>query len=260
MKKINWLLLIVILAALAAGYWGASTDFFVGKVEKGSLSISISAIHQRDDFFNVQAEYPQFKNAGENFNGKISDLVTGRIDDFKKNSLENWSARKATAPPESPLPDFPEQPFDFIAEWEPAQINDEYVSFVLKLYYYAGGAHGLNEVYGFDYDVQNRKEITILDFLNSSQQALDKLAGLARQNVSLQLQNNGAKMDGFLKQMLEEGTAPTAENYANFTFNYDSLTVYFQQYQVAPGAFGLITSVFYKSVLDANSITSGYLR
>jgi hypothetical protein len=36
----------------------------------------------------------------------------------------------------------------------------------------------------------------------------------------------------------KEGTAPTAENYQNFTFTENILTIYFPKYSVAAGAFG----------------------
>lgn len=210
--------------------------------------------------YNIQVEYPQFKNADSAFNKKIADLINGEIDTFKKDAKDNWEARKATALPESPVPENPEQPFDFIAEWEPTQLNETYVSFVVRLYYFVGGAHGANEVYGFNYDLKKQKEINILDFLNSSQPALDKLAQLAAEDVASQMQGNGAQINDFIKQMIQDGTKPTLENYRDFNFNYNSLIIYFQQYQVAPGAAGPINVTFYKSTLDGNSIQSDYLK
>jgi hypothetical protein len=108
--------------------------------------------------------------------------------------------------------------------------------------------------------LKKAKEITILDFLNSSQPALEKLANLSSQDITSQLQSNGLTIDSFLQQMIEDGTRPTLENYQNFNFNYNSLIIYFQQYQVAPGAVGQITVTFYKSTLDTNSINSDYLK
>jgi hypothetical protein len=143
---------------------------------------------------------------------------------------------------------------------EPTQLNDKYISFVVNLYYFVGGAHGANETYAFNYDLTKQKEITILDFLNSSQQSLEKLAGLSAQEVTSQLQGNEATMDDFLKQMIKDGTKPDLKNYKEFNFNYNSLTIYFQQYQVAPGSAGAITVTFYKNSLNASSINSDYLK
>jgi hypothetical protein len=60
--------------------------------------------------------------------------------------------------------------------------------------------------------------------------------------------------------MIEGGTDPTEENYKEFTFDADSITLYFQRYQVAPGAAGSIEITIYKNQLEVNSIESIYLR
>lgn len=265
MKK-NWLIIVIILVILAgwAGWKMCNTKSPATEqklpVEENSLLTSMSFVHQRDNFYNIQVEYPQFININSVFNKKISDLITDEIEAFKKDSKDNYEARRATATPENPLPENPDQPFDFIGIWIPNQLNNNYISFVINLYYFVGGAHGVTEVYTFNYDVKNEKEITIMDFLNSSRQAFDNLATLSRQQVISQLQSSGMQVDDFLKQMIEEGTKPTLDNYKNFNFNYNSLTIYFQQYQVAPGVAGPITVTFYKSTFDANSINSDYLK
>jgi hypothetical protein len=265
MKKIEWL--VVIIAIILAGWVGWKIQNVKSppteeklQTTENSLSMSTSFIHQTDNFYNIQVEYPQFSNIDSAFNKKISDLVTGEIETFKKDAKDNYEARRATATPPESLPENPEIPFDFIGTWEPTQLNDTYISFVIRLYYFVGGAHGVNEVHAFNYDLKKAKEITILDFLNSSQPALEKLANLSSQDITSQMQSSGLTIDSFLQQMIESGTKPTLENYQNFNFNYNSLIIYFQQYQVAPGAAGPITVTFYKSILDTNSINSDYLR
>ena len=96
--------------------------------------------------------------------------------------------------------------------------------------------------------------------MNNSQESFEKLADLCKQNVTTQLQSESIQIDDFLEQMIENGTNPTEENYRNFSFKYNSLTIYFQQYQVAPGAMGEVTVTFYKSTLNADSINSKYLK
>ena len=265
MKKNEWLA--VIIAIILAGWVGWKIQNVKSppteeklQTTENSLSMSTSLIYQTDNFYNIQVEYPQFANIDSAFNKKISDLIKGEVETFKKDAKDNYEARRATAPAQEPLPENPEIPFDFIGTWESTQLNDVYISFVIRLYYFVGGAHGITEVYAFNYDLKKEKEITILDFLNSSQPALEKLANLASQDITSQLQSNGITIDSFLQQMIESGTKPTQENYQNFNFNYNSLTIYFQQYQVAPGAAGPITVTFYKSTLDANSINSDYLK
>jgi len=267
MKKNILLVIIAIILAVVAVLCVQSCRFFINKsvveenpIENNYLPVSVIPIHQTDNFYNIQVEYLQFKNASIDFNKKISDLITEKIDNFKKDAKNNWDARMATADSENPVPENPEEPFDFIASWKPVQLNNEYISFVINLYYFVGGAHGANEAHAFNYDLAKQKEITILDFLNSSQQSLEKLAELSAKEVTSQLQGTGVAIDDFLEQMIQDGTKATQENYKDFNFNYNSLTIYFQQYQVAPGAAGLITVTFYKNTLDANSIKSDYLK
>jgi len=227
---------------------------------ENNLQFSVVSISQTDSFYNIQVEYPQFKNVDPAFNQKISELITGEIDAFKKDSKDNWEARRATAPPENPVPENPTTPFDFIASWTPTQLNNKYLSFVINIYSFSGGAHGITEVNAFNYDVAKKKEITMTDFLNSSPQSLEKLSQLAAQEVTSQLESSGVQIDDNLKQMIQQGTQPTSDNYNNFNFNYNSLIIYFEQYQVAPGYIGPVTITFYRSTLSENSISSDYLQ
>lgn len=258
MNKTNLIIVIIlIILAFLAGLWIKGMNTPIETMGNG-LSLSVESIHQIDNFYNIQVEYPQFANL-DSFNKEISDTITNKIDTFKKDAKDNYEARRETAPTSSPLPESPAQPFDFIASWKPAQINDSYISFVVNLYYFSGGAHGLNETYAFNYDLDKKQDISILDFLNSTS-SLDNLAELSKERVISQLQSNGIQMNDSLNEMVDSGTAPTEENYKNFTFNYNSLTIYFQQYQVAPGAAGSMDITIYKNALSSDSIESDYLR
>jgi len=259
MQKVAWLITIIVIIAAGVVIWGIQSGKFF--VEENSLPMSVKSVYQADNFYNIQAEYPQFKNADESFNKKISDLITEEIDNFKKEAKANWEARVETATPENPVPENPEEPFDFIGTWDSTQINDKYISFVINLYYYTGGAHGINIVYTFNYDIKQKKEISILDFLNSPQESLAKLATLTAQDIAWQLEIYDSTPNAdFIKQMIEDGTKPTEENYKNFNFSYNALTIYFQQYQVAPGSAGIMKVTFYKNTLDTNSISSDCLK
>jgi hypothetical protein len=264
MKKNIFFAIVIILIVAAILAVGVNlgikmNESFIEKKEENGLQVSVISISQTDSFYNIQVEYPQFKEVDAAFNKEISDLILGEIDSFKKEAKDNWNARNATlATGETPATN-PPSPFDFIASWTPTQINKEYVSFSVNIYYFVGGAHGVTEVNAFNYDVIKKADITINDFLGNSQQALQKLSQIAAQQVTSQIQSNGVQIDDFLTQMIQQGTQPTADNYRNFNFNYDSLIIYFQQYQVAPGYLGPLTVILYKNILEENSIKSDYL-
>jgi len=265
MNKTFWLVIFLIIIIIGLAVWEEKSkkeiNIVVNQQNEGNIfDLSVSSISETDNFYNVQAEYPQFKNIDPAFNQKISSLITGEIDAFKKDSKNNWEARRATAPPDNPVPEIPPTPFDFIASWTPTQLNNKYLSFIINIYYYSGGAHGITEVDVFNYDVTVKKEISITDFLGSSQSALEKLSQLSSEEVTSKLESSGITIDDNLKQMINQGTQPTADNYQNFNFNYNFLTIYFQQYQVAPGYIGPVTITLYKETLVSNSINSEYFK
>lgn len=228
-----------------------------GAVPSGGEKVSIVSASQSDNFYNIRAEYPQFKDADPAFNQKIADLINGQIENFKKEAKENFDARNATMPEGGTVLQEPEQPFDFIAAWTPDQPDVNYLSFVFDIYYFSGGAHGISQIFAFNYDLTNKKEIAISDFLGSMEN-LNKLSKMAQDQVLTQLRSNGMEMNDSIAQMAHEGTKPVWENYRNFTFGSDKLTLYFEQYQAAPGSAGTITVVFSKDDLEQNGIVSNY--
>ncbi len=246
-----WLLSMVVL--LASGAHGKQP--FIS-----SLPVNIQSIQESDSFFRVQAEYPQFQTAGPDFNQEIATLISDKIDSFKKQSVDSWKARLDTMPADKPVPQNPEEPFEFIASWEAAQLNNKYLSLVIKIYYFSGGAHGNEEICAFNYDMLQKKKIGIEDFFYSPQEALKKISEISAQDIVNQLQSRGWREDDSLKEMLSQGTAPLFENFRNFNFDSHNLIIYFQRYQVAPGAVGSLTVRVSRQMLEQNSLQSDYLK
>jgi hypothetical protein len=223
------------------------------------VKMAMVNVAQSDDFYNIRAEYPQIDSADPAFNQKIASTVNGLIDSFKKEAKENFDARNATMPAGQQKLQKPEQPFDFIAFWTPGQIGPRYASFIIDVYYFSGGAHGINRLFAFNYDLQNKKEVSIIDLIGG-QAGLDKVAQLAKNQVVSQLEASGIPAGNLPTQMIASGTAATIDNYRNFTFGFGKLTIYFEQYQVAPGSFGAVTIALYKNDLDQKAINSDFLN
>lgn len=223
------------------------------------VKMGIVALDQTDSFYNIQAEYPQIEGADMAFNAKIASTVNRMIDTFKKEARDNFDARNSTLPAGQPVLQKPEEPFDFVASWTPAQFGPKYASFEIDIYYFSGGAHGADHIFVFNYDLQNQKEITIGDFLGS-QTNLDKLAKLSQDQVTAQLQSNGLQANDSLAQMIQDGTKATSDNYRNFIFGYGKLIIFFEQYQVAPGSVGSVTINIYKDDLERAGINTDFLN
>ena len=174
--------------------------------------------------------------------------------------MDNWKARLDTIPAGKPVPEYPEEPFTFLASWDSAQLNNTYLSLVIKIYYFSGGAHGNEEIHAFNYDMLQKKKIEIKDFFDSAQEALKKISQISAEDIKSQLQSRGWKEDDNLKEMVNQGTAPLFKNFQNFNFDSYNLTIYFQRYQVAPGAAGSLTVTISRQMLEQNSLQSDYLK
>lgn len=248
MKKKYSKITFLALAFLAVGL--IACFLYKGFLSEKALTLENHNISENNDFFRVRAEYPQLPRASRDFNDKIKQLVTGKIAEFKKSSNEYWQARRETASPGETVPTAPEVPFDFIAHWEHDRLDEKYISVVLKIYYFSGGAHGNEEIYTFNYDLKNRREIGIMDFIGSEEN-LRAISNLAKTQLAASLESMGWRSTSDTWSMLDDGAAPTVENYKDFTFNQDVLTVYFQKYQVAAGAAGSQQAFFYKDNLEA---------
>ncbi|MCK9578400.1 DUF3298 and DUF4163 domain-containing protein [bacterium] len=260
---------VLVLLSLIAG---AMIGYYFPKQESGKLetmiqpvvnvnpnpTITVSTISQSDEIFNINAQYPQFSLVNPSFNKKISDLINTRLSEFKKSSQENLKAMKETITVGEPMPDWK---FYFKADWEPAQINKDYISVVVNVYSFSGGAHGDSEVYTFNYDLASKKEITFSNFIGDSQENLKTISRLAIEDLVNQRANFGETNSKDIKKELEEGgAAPIFDNFNYFTFDNDMVTVYYQKYQVGAGAMGIMKTSFQKSYLIDQSISSKYLK
>lgn len=255
----------LLILCISAMWLVTITGLLVGETSAKSPSISslrmkIHSIRESDSFFYVQAEYPEFMAASDDFNHEITALISDKINSFKEQSTDNWKARLDTVPAGKPVPENPEQPFPFIASWESAQLNTQYLSLVIKIYYFSGGAHGNEEIHTFNYDLSQKKKIGIQDFFDSSEEALKNISKISAEDITSQLQSTGWKDDDSLKEMINQGTAPTFENFENFNFDPQGLTIYFGKYQVAPGAAGSLTVRITKALLEQNLLQSDYLK
>lgn len=251
-------LFVSVLCLLTIGSW--ADEVRGGQPITNSLPMSVQSCRESDEFFRIQAEYPQFETVAPSFNQKIAHLISGKISSFKEESLDNWKARLKTLPAGESVPENPQVSFDFIASWQRAQLNHKYLSLVIKIYYFTGGAHGNEEIYAFNYDMVKKKEISINDFLGHSQEAWQKISRISAQDIMSQLQSMGWREDDNLKKMVSQGTASVPENFRNFNFNNYSLIIYFQRYQVAPGAAGSLTVTIPKTTLEEIPVKSPYLE
>jgi hypothetical protein len=217
-------------------------------VQPEPSSLKVVSIYQDTSFYDINIEYPHFLRLDGDFNSKISAVVNKRLEEFKNSATENWKARRET---DKSISENPDTPFYFSIGWTPAQINDKYISLALNAYSFSGGAHGDEEIFSFNYDLTNNKEITITDIIGSGEENLSKFASLAKEDVQNMLGKDN---------IFPVGTEPKIENFSTFSFDGTVLTVYYQKYQVAPGSSGIVKSIFNKKSLLEQGLVSDYLK
>ena len=232
-------LIIVVAIAIVcfvAGYWLATPAKKAIAPENG---VAAHVISIRDttssQLYKITGEYPQFDAAASNVNVAIANYVSSALTQFKSDAVANQQAREATMP--AGLKDaLPPQSFYFTTNWEPEQINSRYISIIVRIEYFDGGANETQLLKTFNYDVTNKKIMSLADLFPNVPNYLSQIAQLSQQELTSSLTN--ASQGHLALDILKEGTAPTSDNYANFTFNDDVVSIYFPKYQVAPGVFG----------------------
>ena len=122
----------------------------------------------------------------------------------------------------------------------------DYISYLFYITIYMGGSHPNKVIFTVNYDRRNNKMITIEDFVKANM--LNHICTESRK----QLQQNTAIMQNqVLMQSMLEGINPDKNNFKNFIFGEDGLTIYFQQYQLAPYSSGIMqTTIPYTSFLN----------
>jgi hypothetical protein len=246
MTRQNIIILVAVaIVFLVIGYWSAAPGSTVtlspgqpAPAQKES-GIVIKIVSIRDtntsQLYRVTGEYPQFAGASDNFNAAIASYITSNLAQFKSDSTANQKAREATMPAGS-KDTLPPQSFYFTVQWQPEQVNNRYISVIARIEYYNGGANETQLLRTFNYDLTNKKIMTLQDLFPKVTNYLQQVTQLSRQELqsSLTSASNGHPA----LDILQEGTTPTADHYSNFTFNDDAVTIYFPKYQVAPGVFG----------------------
>lgn len=249
------ILVIILVSFLKKDFTSPSIQTQVETKEEKKKPSLVDQSQIEEKFYNILTEYtmfdvsyPQFKNAPAEFNKKIEDLATEGIEGYTKDSEANWKARYKTRAKGEDIKEFPidEEKFSFAISYIPIQVNANYISVLVDLVGYTGGAHGYKNSISFNYDITNKKEMKLADLFPDDSNYLKTISELARADLKEQIYNRlGAETEkektelaGGIMDMLLLGTEPNQENFNIFTFTPEEVTFYFTEYQVASYAMG----------------------
>lgn len=111
----------------------------------------------------------------------------------------------------------------------------DFISYVFYASIYTGGAHPNSVVFTTNFDSRQNKIITV-DDLFKNETVLNNVCEECRKK--LKHQKNIGKDESAVKIMMD-ATYPNKNNYKNFMIGQNGITIYFQQYQIAPYASGV---------------------
>lgn len=216
--------------------------------------IQEKTLKQNNQYTTVDITYPELKNLDMKENRKIAEFFARFISEHNKVSKENMKARFDTDP-ENKGKDFStlvlsdEDKYAADGGYTAVQVNDMYISLLYSYGAYQGGAHGFQNLLSYNYDVKNKKALTLSDILKDkkieqgsvleflSEESRKQLLQKFAPDVEYKRSSDDLVYDKdqyeFIIQSIYDGTEPTAENFNVYTFTPDELTIYFGQYQVA---------------------------
>lgn len=227
-KNITTVLLIFVLAT--AGLYFLVTR---NKKPEDILSMKTKTISEDTNLYKIRAEYPQFDQVIQGFNREIESFVTERIEQFKKNNTLSREMRKKIVSPDQKIPDLPEGPWPFTLTWSAQQLNTRYISLMMKMNSFEGGANEVQEIKTFNYNMIKKKPVTLVDLFPGKPDYLKIISDYAKETLTNQLKDQDVPLD-----FISSGTEPKEENFSRFVFDNDKVIFYFPKYQVAPGAAG----------------------
>lgn len=205
--------------------------------QQPAVSIEDKKITDQTAPFNINITYPYIAGFDE-FNNKIQDIISKNTNDFKTNSLQNDEAVKKTDP--QSYAKYPRK-YDLTVGYDKGEVDGNIVSVVLNVYSFVGGAHGSTTFIPINFDVKNKKEITLADLFPGQTDYLQKVSDYCIPNLKAQItvgmEDNGQWVNQNAS-WINNGAGPKAENYSIFLINNNNITFYFPEYTVAPYAAG----------------------
>ncbi|MCX6723360.1 MAG: DUF3298 and DUF4163 domain-containing protein [Candidatus Staskawiczbacteria bacterium] len=241
MKKSKSILLIILLIIII----GVGFLLYKNPTSKNTLpankateiSIQDKKIIDSTKPFVIKIVYPQITGL-DDFNQKSKAIVDKEINDFKTNSLANDEAVKKVDP--TSYAKYP-RTYELDITYDKGEVDKNIVSVVFDIYNFEGGAHGASYFVPLNYNPETKQEIKLTDLFPNDKNYLKTISDYCIKDLTKQITE---KMESTEGSWISDGASPKAENFQFFLINPSTssgqatLTFYFPQYQVAPGAAG----------------------
>lgn len=173
------------------------------------IIISIYLIYRNNnkEDTDIKVKYPIYEYY------KLNKVITENINYYLKDNIDNY--------------------YFLYIDYKDYEYK-EYISIVLYISYFTGGAHPNYEIKIINYNKNTNKFIDIDDLINRDKDILNKLSIYSREYFS----NNDMFNDRVVFDMMIDGTKSIKDNYKYFNITSDGLIIYFNRYQIAPYYYG----------------------
>jgi hypothetical protein len=181
---------------------------------KGSYDINMR-IPKPVNTGNPALEAKVFAEIRANFNAIKDDVVGMKTDSESSGYASNGSDSF---------------PYEGMGDVLSALVNKKYISIATSVYTFTGGAHGSTGISSYNYKVSSGEILTLKDVFGENQ-----IQNLKAVNDEISRQIKVKQIDVF-----PEAEASIGIDARNFYITDKSLVVYFNQYEIAPYASGVI--------------------
>jgi hypothetical protein len=195
----------------------------------------------------IKSVFPQLRSEDtqegiDGFNQTVRDLIKQNADDFKKKVIETQNAKPSSFTSDEPPPTNlkNDMTVDFNTSYIKAGSN-HIVSVRFSMQgYLAGMVHPYHQHDVVNYDIDNNAELSLSDLFTPNSNYLDIISQYTRDELKKHLT---------IKDMIDEGTAPKADNFSVWNLKSNGILITFEEYQVAPYVYGAQTVLVPYSVL-----------
>lgn len=171
--------------------------------------------------YNSVAEYPFFEDEPE-LNKIILETVKNIQNEFATLYTATTSDDMISAPSTRNV--------ELLINYDEVEKNENYIGFIISAYQYTGGAHGNTILIPINYDVKNKKMLTLEKAIQpASADWLTKLSEEARKQLFKKLDD---------KEWIIKGTEPKTANFTVFKIEKDTVKIMFSEYQTGPYSSG----------------------
>lgn len=172
-----------------------------------------------------EIKIPLIKEPSNNFTNGINESLKEWSDSWLKD-LEDLAKKYEQ---DSAKDNIPFRPFEVATMYSIQNQKCPYLSFYIDYYQFTGGAHGITTRKTYNYDLNRNKELSLKDLFKEGYNYKDVI----NREINNQIQKN---KDNYFTD--KNGFKGISDSQA-FTFDDKEITIYFQQYEIAPYVTGI---------------------